>query len=57
MVITFLLGILSLFLLGIYVAKISGRNKLKMGLMYALVGIIGTILAYAIGTLLNQVIH
>jgi predicted membrane protein (TIGR00267 family) len=57
MFITFILGILALFLLGIYVAKISGKNKLKLGLLYAIVGITGTILAYTIGSFLNLVIH
>ncbi|MHA2175766.1 MAG: VIT1/CCC1 transporter family protein [Candidatus Hodarchaeales archaeon] len=57
MLITFLLGVLALFLLGMYVAKISGKNKLKLGLMYAIVGITGSILAFTIGSFLNQVIH
>jgi hypothetical protein len=40
----------------LYVAKIGGKNQLKMGLLYAIIGITGTFLAFMIGSLLNQII-
>ncbi|MFX0015092.1 MAG: VIT1/CCC1 transporter family protein [Promethearchaeota archaeon] len=57
MFVTFILGVLSLFLLGRYVAKISKKDQLKMGLLYAIIGITGAIFAFMIGSLLNQIIQ
>lgn len=57
MVITFIFGIFALFFLGIYVAKIGKKNPLKIGLFYATVGIIGAILSFTIGSVLNQMLH
>lgn len=54
MFLTFIFGVVSLFLLGMYVAKIGRRDQLRMGLMYAIIGITGAILSFAIGSLLNQ---
>ncbi|MFX0124374.1 MAG: VIT1/CCC1 transporter family protein [Candidatus Hodarchaeota archaeon] len=55
MFVTFVLGILALFILGMYVAKISGKNWLKMGILYTIVGMTGAVLAFMIGSVLNQI--
>ncbi len=55
MFITFIFGVIALFLLGTYVARVSKRNQLKMGLIYALVGISGALLSFMIGSVLNQI--
>ncbi|MFX0184258.1 MAG: VIT1/CCC1 transporter family protein [Candidatus Hodarchaeota archaeon] len=54
MLLTFIFGILALFFLGIYVAKIGKKDPLRMGIFYATVGIAGAILSFVIGSALNQ---
>lgn len=56
MLVTLFLGVFALFFLGQYVAKITGKNKFKMGLTYSIIGLIGAILSYGVGTVLNQIL-
>ena len=56
MFVTFVFGVIALFLLGIYVAKISRKNMLKMGLLYAIIGITGAIISFVIGSVLNNLL-
>jgi len=51
---TFLLGTVMLFLLGRYVGKISGESQLKTGLKYAALGMVGAVVSYFVGDLLNH---
>ena len=55
-IITLFLGVFALFFLGLYVAKVCGKNKIKMGLMYSIIGIVGAILSYGVGTFLNPLL-
>lgn len=47
--ISFFLGITTLFLLGVYVSKLMDEKPLKMGIEFAIIGIIGALLGYAVG--------
>ncbi len=49
MVASFAIGILMLFLLGVYTAKISKESILSHGLQFALLGIGGAVVGYLVG--------
>jgi len=43
------LGLAALFLLGLYVGKLSNESPIRMGLRYLLLGVIGAVTCYFIG--------
>jgi predicted membrane protein (TIGR00267 family) len=56
MAVCFLIGILILFLLGTYTAKISKENILMHGTQYALLGVAGAVIGFLVGEALKSVI-
>lgn len=53
---SFVMGIILLFILGVYIAKISRENMLSHGIQYALLGVGGAILGFVIGDQLKGMI-
>jgi predicted membrane protein (TIGR00267 family) len=53
-IVSCIIGAILLFLLGVYVGKISGEGQVKIGLIYAILGIAGAFLSYGIGELLGN---
>ena len=51
---TFLTGIAALFALGMYVGKISGKKEVKTGLVYAVLGVAGSLISYFVGSVLQS---
>jgi len=52
----FLMGIIILFILGAYTAKISNENVLGHGIQYALLGVAGALLGFLVGEGLKGVV-
>jgi predicted membrane protein (TIGR00267 family) len=53
-VMTFVTGVIALFALGMYVGKLSGKRIVKTGLVYAVLGIVGALISYLVGSTLRQ---
>jgi predicted membrane protein (TIGR00267 family) len=51
LVVTTALGILILFFLGIFVAKLTGENQIKTAATFIILGIAGAAIGYFIGSL------
>jgi predicted membrane protein (TIGR00267 family) len=45
----FLTGVTALFGLGMYVGKVSDKNMVRTGLVYAALGILGALISYFVG--------
>jgi len=56
MITSLLMGIIVLFLFGAYIGKISDENPIVHGLQYGMLGIIGAVLSYIIGSELKGLI-
>lgn len=52
---SFILGIIFLFVLGAYTAKISNENMLGHGIQYALLGVGGALIGFLLGELLKGI--
>lgn len=53
MALSFSIGIIILFLLGIYVARLMKASPLKVGVEFVIVGAIGAVASYSIGTIIQ----
>jgi predicted membrane protein (TIGR00267 family) len=51
---TFVTGVIALFGLGMYVGKVSEKNMLRTGLVYAALGIVGALISYFVGDTLRH---
>ena len=51
LVMTTAIGILILFFLGIFVAKLTGENQIKTAAIFIILGIVGAVIGYFIGSL------
>ncbi len=53
---TFIVGVTTLFLLGMFVGNISNRSLFKTGLTFAALGLIGAVISHLIGDFLRHLI-
>lgn len=51
--VSFVVGTVMAFLLGMYIGRLSGEKRYKSGLKYALITILGAVISYGIGELLH----
>ena len=52
----FVEGVVVLFLLGFYVGRLSDENPIRMGTRYVALGVIGTVLSFVVGDVLEILI-
>jgi len=54
---SFIIGTIMAFILGSYVGKIGKENPYKSGLKYAVITIVGALIAYFVGEILNSIFN
>lgn len=55
--VSFIIGTITAFILGIYVGKLSKGNPCKSGIKYAFITIAGAVISYALGEVLHMYLH